>query len=288
MPATRYKEVTVPGAEEARADRWNDWIALLLPGMTLNATIFPDLGIPTTAPDFSKLRLGADGASRELAVDGMAVYAGLLDQLLLADDRWATARRVVVAHSFGGMLALRWLLEHRCSSVAAVDGLVLVATTAGPMFDRVSLRLLGIQELELRIGIRFLMGLWNRPAVTRLMKRLTSGGSMEAATVDFQALGITSDLELDIAGWRNTDWRAMRSYRLALAGFDVREQLGDIGVPTIVLHGTNDSLFEPQVARELAQGLPDAELRLVPGAGHALTLTHGNAVIEAVRDLQQR
>ena len=287
MADTCYREVTISKAAADWVDRPNDWVALLLPGMTLNATIFPDLGIPTVAPDFSTLRLGEDGASRELAVDGMAVYAGLLDELLQADDRWAAARRVVVAHSFGGMLALRWLLEHRCSGLAAVAGMVLVATTAGPMFDRVSLRLLGVQELELRLGIRFLMGLWNRPAVTRLMKRLTSGGNMEAAAVDFQSLGITSDLELDIAGWRNTDWRAMRSYRLALAGFDVREKLGDIRVPTIVLHGTNDSLFEPEVARELAGGLPHAELRLVPGAGHALTLTHRNAVIEAVRDLQR-
>ncbi|UCG89261.1 MAG: alpha/beta hydrolase [Gemmatimonadota bacterium] len=277
----------MPGAKSDQVPPPNDWVALLLPGMTLNSTIFPDLGIPTLAPDFTTLQLGADGTCRELAEGGMAVYAALLDELLQADGRWDAARRIVVAHSFGGMLALRWLLEHRCSGLAAVTGLVLVATTAGPMFDRVSLRLLGVQELELRVGVRFLMGLWNRPSVTRLMKRLTSGMNMEVSAVDFQALGITSDLELDIAGWRNTDWRAMRSYRLALAGFDVRERLGEIPVPTIVLHGTEDSLFEPHVARELAQGLPHCELRLVPGAGHALTLTHETAVINAVRDLQQ-
>jgi pimeloyl-ACP methyl ester carboxylesterase len=276
----------MPGAEAGQMVPPSGWVALLLPGMTLNATIFPDLGIPSVAPDFNNLTLGQDGSCRELVDDGMAVYARLLDELLLADERWAAGRRMVVAHSFGGMLALRWLLEHRCTGLAEVAGLVLVATTAGPMFDRVTLRLLGVQDLQLRLGVRFLMQLWNRPAVTRLIKQLTSGGNLEATAVDFRALGITSDLELDIAGWRNTDWRAMRSYRLALAGFDVRERLAEIRVPTVVLHGTEDSLFEPEVARELARGLPHAELRLVPGAGHALTLTHGTAVINAVRDLQ--
>lgn len=264
-----------------------NWVVLLLPGMTLNATIFPDLGIPTVTPDFNSLRLGEDGSCRELVEDGMAVYSALLDELLLADRRWGAARRIVLAHSFGGMLALRWLLDHRCTGLAAVSGLVLVATTAGPMFDRVSLRLFGVQELELRIGIRRLMGLWNHPAVTRMMKRLIGGSTLEATPTDFQALRIGSDLELDMAGWRNTNWRSMRSYRLALAGFDIRHRLHAMTVPTVVLHGTEDTLFEPEVARELVRGLPHAELRMVPGAGHALTLTHPQAVVEAVRDLQQ-
>ena len=135
------------------------------------------------------------------------------------------------------------------------------------------------------MGIRFLIGWWNRPQVTRLVKRLISGGSADASPIDFQAMQIESDFDLDLAGWRNTSWRAMRSYRLALAGFDVRDQVGEIDVPTIVLHGTHDSLFETSVARNLARELPRAELRIVEGAGHALPLTHGSAVVDAVNDL---
>ena len=272
-------------AKRAPANEREDRVALLLPGMTLNATIFPDLGIPTVAPDFSSLKLGKDGSCPELTQDGMAFYAGLLDELLQRQVRWESARRIVVAHSFGGMLALRWLIEHQCSGLGEISGLVLIATSAGPMYDRVSLQLLRIQELELRVGIRFLIRLWNRPEVTRVVKRLVSGGRTESLQVDFRALDIRSDLELDMAGWRNTDWRAMRSYRLALTGFDVRDRLQEIEVPTIVLHGTRDSLFETGIARDLAEGLPHAELRMVEGAGHALPLTHGSAVVDAVKDL---
>ena len=260
-------------------------VALLLPGMTLNATVFPDLGIPVVAPDFSSIELGSDGSCAELIENGMAYYAGLLDGILVRSDLWDNSRRVVVAHSFGGMLAMRWLIDHRCSGPAAIDGLVLIATTAGPIYDQVSVRLLRIQDFELRMGIRFLIGWWNRPQVTRLVKRLISGGSADASPVNFQATPIETDFDLDLAGWRNTSWRAMRSYRLALAGFDVRDQLGEIDVPTIVLHGTHDSLFETRVAHDLVRGLPGAELRVVEGAGHALPLTHGSAVVDAVNDL---
>jgi pimeloyl-ACP methyl ester carboxylesterase len=260
-------------------------VALLLPGMTLNATVFPDLGIPVIAPDFSSLELGSDGSCAGLIESGMAYYAGLLDDMLVRSDSWGRSRRVVVAHSFGGMLAMRWLIDHRCAGPAAIDGLVLIATTAGPMYDRVSIRLLRIQEFELRMGIRFLIRWWNRPRVTRLVKRMMGGDGEDASPVDFQAMSIESDFDLDLAGWRNTNWRAMRSYRLALTGFDVRDRLGEIDVPTIVLQGTHDSLFETGVAHDLTRGLPGAELRIVEGAGHALPLTHGSVVVDAVNDL---
>jgi pimeloyl-ACP methyl ester carboxylesterase len=253
--------------------------------MTLNATVFPDLGIPVVAPDFSDLELGNDGSCAGLIEGGMAYYAKLLDQTLVNADLWSRSKRVVVAHSFGGMLAMRWLIDHGCSGPAEIDGLVLIAATAGPMYDRVSVRLLGIQELELRMGIRFLIDWWNRPRVTRLVKRLMSGGSVDASPVDFRTTHIESDFNLDVAGWRNTSWQAMRSYRIALAGFDVRDRLGEIDVPTIVLHGTQDSLFETGVAQDLSRGLPRAELRMVEGAGHALPLTHGSVVFDAVKDL---
>ena len=70
-----------------------------------------------------------------------------------------------------------------------------------------------------------------------------------------------------------------------MKGFDVRTRLHEIHVPTIVLHGTADSLFALRTAEKLAAGLPRAELRVVEGAGHGLPLTHGGEVVRAVRDL---
>jgi len=260
-----------------------DEIGLLLPGMALNASIFPALDFPTLAVDFNELALGRGGAAA--AHEGMDGYRKMLDEFLAGLAPWAGARRIVIGHSFGGMLALHWLLAHRCEGVAQIEGLVLVATTAGPMFDPVRLRVGRFRGRERRLPVKHVMPIWNTRLVTCAVKRVLTRGSLAPHPVDFSTLRDRSDLAIDLAGWRNTGWRAMRSYRFALRGFDVREALGDIGVRTIVLHGTEDLLFPTSVAEDLARRLPNAELRLVEGAGHGLPLTHGDEVRKAVEDL---
>jgi pimeloyl-ACP methyl ester carboxylesterase len=258
-------------------------IGLLLPAMALNATVFPVLEFPTIAVDFTELTLGRGGAAA--AHEGMELYRRLLDGCLESVAEWAGARRIVVAYSFGGMLALHWLLAHRCQGVARIDGLVLVATTAGPLFDVVRLRIGRFRGREVRLPVKYLMPLWNTRLVTCAVKSALTKGSLAPRRVDFRTRRGRSDLAIDLAGWRNTGWRAMRSYRYAMRRFDVRAALGGIGVRTIVLHGTEDLLFPTSAAEDLAWRLPEADLRLVQGAGHGLPLTHGDEVRRAVGDL---
>jgi pimeloyl-ACP methyl ester carboxylesterase len=47
-----------------------------------------------------------------------------------------------------------------------------------------------------------------------------------------------------------------------------REQLGRIGVPTLVIHGTADPLFPFEHGEALAREIPGARLLAVPGMGH--------------------
>ncbi len=259
-------------------------VALLLPGMGLNSSIFPDLGIATIAPDWSTVPLGADGTGIGTGATRMRAYQTALDDRLSLSREWETGHRIVVAHSFGGMLALDWLLSHDSRGLARIDGLVLIATTAGPMYESVRVRLARIGDHELRLGISKLMPFWNLPVTTRTVKRLFCRGTLATSPVDFGALPSSSDLAIDLGVWRNTDWRAMRSFRLAMRGFDVRKRLGKIDARTVVLHGTHDPLFAKSVAEDLANGIRGAELRLVPGAGHGLPLSHPAEVMRAVRD----
>jgi pimeloyl-ACP methyl ester carboxylesterase len=252
--------------------------------MTLNSTIFPELGLATVVTDFNRLVLGSDGAAPELLERRMGFYASLLEDSLASSGAWHSHRRLILAHSFGGMLALWWLANRATGAPPGPDGLVLISTTAGPMYDRLRLKL-GFGLGGPRIAAGPILPLWNLAAVTRTVKWIICGGSLEVEDVDFRAEGIQSDLQLDLAGWRNTDWRAMRSYRLAMEGFDVRNRLSDLTLPTIVLHGTEDSLLDVDAAQDLADGLPHAELRLVEGAGHALPVTHGGEIERAVQDL---
>lgn len=56
-----------------------------------------------------------------------------------------------------------------------------------------------------------------------------------------------------------------------IAHLDVRERLAEITVPTLVACGAND---RPNLAtsRELAAGIPNAELRIIPSANHLWNL----------------
>ena len=53
-------------------------------------------------------------------------------------------------------------------------------------------------------------------------------------------------------------------------GDPVRERLGSIAVPALVLHGTEDPLFPPAHAEAMAREVPGARLVLLEGAGHEL------------------
>ncbi|MGA5732365.1 alpha/beta fold hydrolase [Streptomyces seoulensis] len=66
----------------------------------------------------------------------------------------------------------------------------------------------------------------------------------------------------------------------ALAAFDVRPELGRIGVPTLVLVGSEDQVTGPAEARTLVAGIRDARLAVVPGASHLVPVEQPAAVTD--------
>lgn len=87
--------------------------------------------------------------------------------------------------------------------------------------------------------------------------------------------------------WRGREgvdayWRAVSQYDENMAR-PVAERLGELDLPTLVLWGENDRWLPPAMGRALAKAIPDAELRLVPEAGHFLPEDAPEAFTEAVR-----
>ncbi|WP_369392960.1 alpha/beta fold hydrolase [Streptomyces sp. CG1] len=66
----------------------------------------------------------------------------------------------------------------------------------------------------------------------------------------------------------------------ALAAFDVRPELSRVGVPTLVLVGSDDQVTGPAEARTLVAGIPDARLAVVPGASHLVPVEQPAAVTD--------
>jgi len=64
---------------------------------------------------------------------------------------------------------------------------------------------------------------------------------------------------------------------------DRTELLPAIRVPTLVIVGEEDTAIPPDVARQMAEGIPDARLVVIPRAGHLANVEAPEAFNEAVR-----
>ena len=64
---------------------------------------------------------------------------------------------------------------------------------------------------------------------------------------------------------------------------DNRPFLPSIRCPTLVIVGRQDALTPPDLAREIADGIPGAKLTVIPDCGHMSTLERPEAVNRALR-----
>lgn len=63
---------------------------------------------------------------------------------------------------------------------------------------------------------------------------------------------------------------------------DLRDDLGRIGQPVLILHGEADRIVPVESAYWLARRLPNARLTVLPGAGHVPTMTRPNDVAREI------
>jgi pimeloyl-ACP methyl ester carboxylesterase len=82
----------------------------------------------------------------------------------------------------------------------------------------------------------------------------------------------------------DTGLEAFQRQEEALIGRpDNRPLLPSIRCPTLVLVGREDALTPPDLAREIAAGIPGAKLVIIPDCGHLSTLERPEAVNRALR-----
>jgi pimeloyl-ACP methyl ester carboxylesterase len=75
----------------------------------------------------------------------------------------------------------------------------------------------------------------------------------------------------------------MMAYRLRLLEhYDMKGRLEHIRVPALVLAGERDIVVSEESLNDLASGLPDAEIRTLPGCGHLAFVTHPQRVAAEV------
>jgi pimeloyl-ACP methyl ester carboxylesterase len=159
---------------------------------------------------------------------------------------------VLVGHSLGGAVALQYAIE----SASRPRGLILVATGARLDLKREWLRRLD-DDPEGVIGE--LVEQFFAPATSGRLKRKT------------------------LAVMRSLSPEVLRADLQAADGFDVRDRLGGLLVPTLIICGTLDRVTPPRYSEFLHSHLPRAELTLIEEAGHMVMLEQPRAVNDAIR-----
>ncbi|WP_031486022.1 alpha/beta fold hydrolase [Streptomyces bicolor] len=117
---------------------------------------------------------------------------------------------------------------------------------------------------------RLVLGLLPQSLLVRALTPMYAGGKeayRQQAGEDLRRLG-KRDL---LAGLRE------------LGRLDLRPRLAEVKAPVLVLCGEKDRANIP-FAKELAEGLPEAELRLIAGAGHIWNLQQPQLFTRIVRE----
>ena len=70
----------------------------------------------------------------------------------------------------------------------------------------------------------------------------------------------------------------------ALATLDLRPELASVQVPALVLVGAMDEATPPQMSHELAAGLPQAQLAILPGCAHVPQLQEPEQFLAAISE----
>jgi len=192
-------------------------------------------------------------------VDQMAADLGAV-----MDDAGIGSAHVVGA-SMGGMIAQRFALADD-----RVASLTLLCTTPGgpkavPTPEATRARIYDVPDgLDERETRRHKM----RPAMSN--EFWTENDDLVEQIIDWR---IESDASEQAIAWQAA----------AVAEFDVADRLGEIRVPTLVVHGTDDRVVPVENGRLLADGLSNAEYHELDGAPHLCFIERADTVNDLLR-----
>ncbi|MEQ4726001.1 alpha/beta fold hydrolase [Nonomuraea sp. B19D2] len=108
-------------------------------------------------------------------------------------------------------------------------------------------------------------------ALQRRMMRLMPEGMIVSILKGMYAGGKAEHLDQAARDLRHAGKATILTGLAELGRLDLRDRLGEIKVPTLVLNGAKDKANLPH-AEEIATGVPGAELRVIPNAGHIWNL----------------
>lgn len=234
-------------------------------GLFMDHTMF-DAQVHALPDRWRAVRWDARGHGRTQATPDPFTYWDAARDLLGLLDHLGVERAILAGMSQGGYLSLRAAL----TAPERVRALVFIDTQPGP------------EDPEKAAGYHGLIDAWVAP------------GGPPQEILDIVAQIILGPGWSGTAGWQER-WKQMPDDRVkqvfaTLVGRedDVAPRVAELTMPALVVHGSEDGAIDVGIARAFADALPDAELTVVEGAGHAANLTHPDAVNAALVPFLER
>lgn len=177
---------------------------------------------------------------------------------------------VLLGWSLGALVALRVALD--CPD--RIARLVLVSGT-----PRFSCDATWAHGMESRLLAAFAEGLACDPGGTqrRFLGEQVLGAERSRATL--------ATLRSHLAGPAQVDRACLRAGLDVLATADLRDAVGALACPLLLLHGTRDRLVPAAAGAWLADRIRGARFEPIEGAGHAPFVSHPDAVLAALRGI---
>ncbi|MGJ5176259.1 alpha/beta fold hydrolase [Bradyrhizobium oligotrophicum] len=194
------------------------------------------------------------GRSARLEQVSITTLAAALHDFLLQIE---ARRPILVGHSIGGMIVQEWLMTHP----QAASAVVLAQTS--PAFGKAD-------------------GDWQKSFIDARLGPLDRGATMASLAPDLvkELVGDHPDpqgLELATSCMAGVPEASYRASMLALLGFDRRQALKEIKVPTLVLSGSKDRNAPAPMMEKMASFIPSADYVELQGAGHLVNLEQPGA-----------
>lgn len=242
--------------ERGRVDRRP---LVFLHGVTLSSRIWHyqlrDLG-----DEFRVLALDQRGHGQSIAgTDGYGL-ARLARDVLTVLEKLDLHDAVLIGHSMGGFAVMQFCIDHQDVLAERVAGIVLMNTAADVIGQRPAWTA-GMAKRLVTASTRIPRPAQPLPAAVYLGSRYTFGRNPSPTHVRFIG-DIGAALPPEIFAPSVADFFDM----------DLRRGLRDVHVPALVLAGSQDRLTPVRAARQIVANLPDAELVVLPDAGHTIML----------------
>jgi 3-oxoadipate enol-lactonase len=238
---------------------------LLLHGIGSNCRAFRHQA--ALADSFTVLAWDAPGYG--LSEDPVAPFSleDLADDAARLLDEQGVVRAHVLGVSLGGVIAQ--LVYHRHAE--RVLSLILVDTTPGGGAE-------AEPERSARVHARLdaIDTLGPREMAKRRAPQLVRADAPPT---------LVQELEDIMAEARPAGYRAAA---IALGATDLTARLGDINVPTLVVHGADDRVVPLETGRALAEAIPGARLAVIERAGHVSNQEQPEAFNALVREFLAR